>query len=153
MGNFEGDDKILAIYKNGNYELTNYELTNRYESNQTLVIEKFDPKKPISCIYYDAEMKCFNAKRFLIETLTLHTKFLFIKEGDKNELLLATTLSKPMVRLRAGKKKSEAVEYKTDLSIITDVKGWKTVGTKIGTDILSAELIVEDDLPKTGELF
>ena len=91
LGNFEGDDKIIALYKDGTYELTNYELTNRFESNQTLAIEKFDSQKPISCIYYDAEMKCFNAKRFLIETQTLNTKFLFIKEGDKNELLLATT--------------------------------------------------------------
>jgi topoisomerase-4 subunit A len=97
-------------------------------------------------------MKCFNAKRFLIETQTLNTKFLFIKEGEKNELLLATTQAKPIVRLKAGKKKSEAVEYKTDLSMVTEVKGWKTVGTKIGTDILSAELFVEEE-PKTGELF
>ena len=152
LGNFEGDDKIIALYKDGTYELTNYELTNRFESNQTLAIEKFDSQKPISCIYYDAEMKCFNAKRFLIETQTLNTKFLFIKEGDKNELLLATTQAKPIVRLKAGKKKSEAVEYKTDLSMVTEVKGWKTVGTKIGTDILSAELFVEEE-PKTGELF
>ena len=152
LGNFEGDDKIIALYKDGTYELTNYELTNRFESNQTLAIEKFDAQKPISCIYYDAEMKCFNAKRFLIETQTLNTKFLFIKEGEKNELLLATTQAKPIVRLKAGKKKSEAVEYKTDLSMVTEVKGWKTVGTKIGTDILSAELFVEEE-PKTGELF
>ncbi len=152
LGNFEGDDKIIALYKDGTYELTNYELTNRFESNQTLAIEKFDAQKPISCIYYDAEMKCYNAKRFLIETQTLNTKFLFIKEGEKNELLLATTQAKPIVRLKAGKKKSEAVEYKTDLSMVTEVKGWKTVGTKIGTDILSAELFVEEE-PKTGELF
>jgi topoisomerase-4 subunit A len=152
LGNFEGDDKIIALYKDGTYELTNYELTNRFESNQIVTVEKFDAQKPISCIYYDAEMKCYNAKRFLIETQTLNTKFLFIKEGEKNELLLATTQAKPIVRLKAGKKKSEAVEYKTDLSIVTEVKGWKTVGTKIGTDILSAELFVEEE-PKTGELF
>ncbi|MEY4876389.1 MAG: hypothetical protein RL708_1538 [Bacteroidota bacterium] len=156
LGNFEGDDKILALYKDGNYELTNYELTNRFESNQTLVIEKFDAAKIVSCLYFDAEQKNYNLKRFKIETLTLGTKFLFIKEGEGNKLLLATTHEKPIIKLKAGKKKADAVEYNCDVTITAEIKGWKAIGTKIGTDILTADWNMKEDENEStnqGELF
>jgi topoisomerase-4 subunit A len=155
LGNFEGNDKIFVIYQDGTYELTTFELTNRYESKQTLIIEKFDPNCVISCLYFDAEQKNYNLKRFKIETLTLGTKFLFIKEGLNNILLLATTLPNPIIKLKVGKKKSEAIEYNAEVAKITEIKGWKTVGTKLANDIISAQWLVPvaPALPKPGELF
>jgi hypothetical protein len=80
---------------------------------------------------------------------------LFIKEGDGNKLLLATTHPHPKVRLKVGKKKSDAVEYVSDLKLTCEIKGWRTVGTKVASDVLSAEwaMDVPQALPKTGELF
>jgi len=154
LGNFEGDDKIFVVYQNGTYELTTFELTNRYESKQTVIIEKFDPTAVISCLYFDAEQKNYNIKRFKIETQTLNTSFLFIKEGDGNKLLLATTHPHPKVQLKVGKKKSDAVMYTTDITLMCEVKGWKTVGTKIASDILEAVWTMEEkEVAKTGELF
>ncbi len=37
LGEFESDDKILVIYKSGEYQLTGYELSNRYEKNIYLI--------------------------------------------------------------------------------------------------------------------
>ncbi|MCX8479259.1 MAG: DNA gyrase/topoisomerase IV subunit A [Chitinophagales bacterium] len=155
LGSFSGEDRILAIYKDGNYEITNYELTNRYESKDVVSVEKFNPECIVSCLYFDADQKNYNMKRFKIETTTLGSKFLFIKEGEGNKLLLATTHPHPKVRLKVGKKKSDAVEYVSDLKLTCEIKGWRTVGTKVASDVLSAEwaMDVPQALPKTGELF
>lgn len=145
VGSFEGEDKILVFYKNGTYELTNYEITNRYESNDAVYIEKFNPERIVTAVYYDADKKQFNIKRFKIETQTLNNKFSFIKEGPNNYLELVTTQAEPVVILRTGKKRSPE-EEEIALHETYEVAGWKTVGTKIaGDDFVSIELITEDE--------
>lgn len=145
VGSFEGEDKILVFYKNGTYELTNYELTNRYESNDAVYIEKFNPERIVTAIYYDADKKQFNAKRFRIETQTLNNKFLFIKEGTDNYLELVTTQAEPVVLLKTGKKR-DPQEEEIALHETIEVTGWRTVGNKIaGDDFISAELLTEDE--------
>ncbi|MGN6508882.1 MAG: DNA gyrase/topoisomerase IV subunit A, partial [Chitinophaga sp.] len=145
VGSFEGDDKILVFYKNGTYELTNYEITNRYESNDAVYIEKFNPDRIVTAVYYDADKKQFNIKRFKIETQTLNNKFSFIKEGANNYLEMVTTQAEPVAILRTGKKRSPE-EEEIALHEAYEVSGWKTVGTKIaGDDFVSIELITEDE--------
>ncbi|MGN7723444.1 DNA gyrase/topoisomerase IV subunit A [Chitinophaga sp. 22620] len=145
VGAFEGDDKILVFYKNGTYELTNYEITNRYESNDAVYIEKFNPERIVTAVYFDADKKQFNIKRFKIETQTLNNKFSFIKEGPNNYLELVTTQAEPVAILRTGKKRSPE-EEEIALHEVYEVAGWKTVGTRIaGDDFVSIELITEDE--------
>jgi topoisomerase-4 subunit A len=161
IGSFEAEDKIFVVYKNGSYQLTNFELTNRYEPDDVIYIEKFNPEKIVTAIYYDADKKQFNVKRFKIETQTLNNKFLFIKEGQGNYLELATTHSDPVVLLKTGKKRSPE-EEEVSLNEFVEVTGWKTVGTRIaGEDLVSVELLSEDEDPSPededgnvqGELF
>jgi len=106
LGRFDEKDRIIAFYKDGSYEVTDFELTNRYDIDNLLIIEKFNPKKVISAIYFDARSKQYNAKRFLIESATLKSKYSFIKEGEGNYLKLVTTQQEPVVILRTGKKKN-----------------------------------------------
>lgn len=63
LGQFSGNDKVLAIYKNGSYYTTPTDLSSRYEDN-LLRIEKLDPNKVWSALYYDGESKSFYVKRF-----------------------------------------------------------------------------------------
>ncbi|WPQ60190.1 DNA gyrase/topoisomerase IV subunit A [Chitinophaga sancti] len=150
IGSFEGEDKVFVAFKNGTYELTNFELTNRYDPNELVYIEKFNPDKIVSAIYFDADKKQFNAKRFKIETQTLNNKFLFIKEGQGNYLEMITTHSEPVILLKTGKKRSPE-EEEIDLAEFVEVTGWKTVGTRIaGDDLISAELASEEEEPDEG---
>lgn len=161
IGSFEGEDKIFVVYKNGAYELTNFELTNRFEPDDVVYIEKFSPEKIVSAVYFDADKKQFNVKRFRIETQTLNNKFLFIKEGAGNYLELVTTHSDPVVLVKTGKKRSPG-EEEVNLNEFVEVTGWRTVGTRIaGDDLVSVELLSEDEDPNPededknvqGELF
>lgn len=145
VGSFENDDQIIAFYRDGSYEMTTYELTNRYEQDELVDIEKFDPDAIVTAIYYDDDKKQYNVKRFQIETQTQNQRFTFIKEGKKNFLELVTMASHPVVKIATGKKKSEAKETETDLTEIVDVMGWKAVGNKLaGKDLLNLELIPEE---------
>lgn len=150
LGSFEQEDRILVFYKDGHYELTDFDLGNRYEVAQIVRIEKFDPEKVITAVYYDADKLQYSVKRFHIETQTLKSKFLFIKEGLKNKLELVTTDQEPVVTLKLGKKKSDAREEVVDLAEKVGVSGWKAVGNKLcDKDLL--EIIFEEKEPEPEE--
>jgi len=155
LGMFDGDDKILTIYKNGSYEITDQELTQRFDTANLLLIERFDPKKIITAVYYDNDKLQFNIKRFKIETLTMHTKFVFIKEGTENYLEMVTSDQEPVIKLLVGKK-NEAKEQTMKVNGFVDVMGWKAIGTKlVDKKQVTMEWVMkekkEDDLQ--GELF
>ncbi|MCH7403187.1 DNA gyrase/topoisomerase IV subunit A [Belliella kenyensis] len=151
IGNFLGEDKIIVFYKNGEYELTTFELTNRYDSQQVLLIEKFNPQKVVSAIYFDGASKNYFVKRFLIETSTLNKKFNFISDHKHSTLTLITTAKDPQVKVELQKgKEKEFVEY--DFDMLIDVKGWKALGNKVSSHpILSLELIEPKKIERVEE--
>lgn len=61
LGEFSGNDKITAVFKNGTYYTTSYDLSNRYQGD-LLLIEKYDENKVYAALYYDGEN--FYIKRF-----------------------------------------------------------------------------------------
>src|SRR5690606_32245766 len=105
LGSFDAEDKIIAFYKDGNYELTDFELTNRYDTEDVVRIEQFNPERIISAIYFDKKSGYFYGKRFKIEAQTLKNKYLFIKEGEGNHLEFVTSIQEPVLIFKSGKKK------------------------------------------------
>lgn len=130
LGSFEADEKILVLYNDGYYEITDQELTQRLDTEKVLLIEKFDPTKIITIIYFDAEKMQFNIKRFNIETTTLHSKFLCIKEGQNNYVELVTTEENPTLVLHIGKK-DQATTQRIKVADFIEVMGWKAAGNKL----------------------
>ena len=53
LGQFKDDDKVLAVFKNGTFYTTSFDLVNRYQGD-VLLIEKFDPDKTFTALYWDA---------------------------------------------------------------------------------------------------
>lgn len=145
LGNFDTSDQILVVYKDGNYELTNFDITNHYDIEKIALIEKFRANRPLSVIYYDAQSKFYYVKRFLIETTTEGKKFLFIPEFKGNQLIIVSSLLEPKVILRKGKKKNELIEETVNLSEFIDVKGWKSVGNRLGGGEINEFLMIEEE--------
>ncbi len=149
LGNFAEDDKLIAFYKDGTYELTDLDLTMRYDASKLMLLEQFNPDKIVSAVYFDAEKGQYSVKRFRIETLTLKNRFFFIKEGAGNFLDFVTLAEDPVLILRSGKKKTELTEEEVALADIVDVAGWKSVGKRLaGADLMEIELLQE--LPDNG---
>jgi topoisomerase IV subunit A len=130
LGSFEGEERLLVIYSDGNYAITDTELTNRYDADKIIEIRKFDPEKIITAIYLDNEKLQFNVKRFKIETTTLNNKFLFIKEGEGNRLELVTLHPEPVTVIKSGRGAS-AKTQKIKIAGFVEVMGWKAVGSKL----------------------
>ena len=130
LGSFEGDERLLVVYNDGNYELTDTELTQRFDADKIIDMRKFDPEKVITAIYLDNEKLQYNVKRFKIETTTLHNKFLFIKEGEGNRLEMITLHPEPVVVVKSGRG-AQAKTQKIKIAGFVEVTGWKAVGSKL----------------------
>ncbi|MEO8819912.1 MAG: DNA gyrase/topoisomerase IV subunit A [Ginsengibacter sp.] len=130
LGDFDGDDKILVIYKDGNYEITGQEITQRFDADEIELIEKFNPEEIITAVYLDSEKLQYNVKRFKIETNTLNSKFLFIKEGKGNRLIKASTAEEPILQMQSGKG-SQVRKAKIKLHKVVEVMGWRAIGNKL----------------------
>lgn len=149
LGEFDTNDVILVITKDGNYELTNFELTNHYNADQVLHIGKFRSKRPITLLYYNDKDKAYIVKRFLVETLTLNKQFMCIPEGKDNRIVMATDYLEPIIVMerKGGKGKDSNLEETYNLTEFIEVKGWKAIGNKIvGKDFISAFLVQNEEV-------
>ena len=130
LGKFNGEDMIIAVYKDGNYELTSFELTNRYDWNNILFLDKYIENGIMSAAYYDGKLKNYYVKRFNIETNTMNKKFLFISQEKGSKLEYASFRSGETMSFKYfSNKKLQPTEINLDQFI--DVKGWKSIGNKI----------------------
>lgn len=129
LGSFE-DEKLLVIYTDGSYELTDTEMTQRFEPEKITMIEKFDPAKVITAVYLDNDKRQYNIKRFKIETSTMKTQFLFIKEGEGNRLETVTTDEEPILVVQTGKG-AQVRKAKFKVAKMVEIMGWKAVGAKL----------------------
>jgi len=148
LGEFEGDDKVLVIYKDGHYELSNYELINRFEPDTVYFIQKYFAAQVIQVVYLEGKSKFQYVKRFLIETLTMGKKFPFIGEEKGSELLVASTSVGAQVELTTEKKSGEKVVEMLILDGFMDVKGWKVLGNRLSQDKVKKVVLKSD---KVGE--
>jgi topoisomerase-4 subunit A len=146
LGTFKGDDKILVVTKDGNYELTSFEFTNRYEMNDILIIEKFIPEKPISVVHYDGEKQHHFVKRFLIETTKSGTKYPFISEHKDSQLLVASSGINTVVEVSVQKGKGGPTEKEQiNLDTFIDIKGWKSQGNRLSLNKVKKVTFVSAD--------
>lgn len=145
VGKFDGDDQLITFMRNGSYRITGYDLSTRFDPEKTLLVEKFNPKKPISAVYVDGESKQYMVKRFLIETSTADKEFGFISESIGSRLVVVTTSDTPEVEMDLVKGASkEKVKEVVNLEDIIDVKGWKALGNRLSQHKVTAVKLTQE---------
>ncbi|GAA4324892.1 DNA gyrase/topoisomerase IV subunit A [Flaviaesturariibacter amylovorans] len=130
LGDFDAEDRILVIYTDGHYEIVDQELTQRFNPEEVMLVEKFAPDRVITAAYLDNDKLQYNVKRFRIETTTLKTKFLFIKEGKNNVLECVSTEADPVLVVHVGKG-TQVRKSRYKVANLVEVMGWKAVGAKL----------------------
>ena len=87
LGAFDTQDKVLAVFRNGTYYTTSFDVSNRYQGD-VLRIEKFEPGKTFTALYYDGDpkVKAFYVKRFSF-ALSDNTPTSFISDGKASYLV------------------------------------------------------------------
>ena len=129
LGSFGPDDKILTIMQSGYYKLTGFDLATHFDEDMVL-IEKFNPAKPVSAVYLDGESKTYFVKRFLVEPMD--KKVLFISEAEGSRLEIVTTDTVPVLELKFSKVKDKELPDETiNLVDFIGVKGYKAKGNKL----------------------
>lgn len=145
LGSFKGDDKILTINSIGEAKLVSFDLGNRFD-DEMMIIEKWKPAKPITCIYFDGTKDKYFVKRFVLED-TLNTQVFFINEDEKSEIKFISTDYFPMIELQFSKIKGiEREEEVVNLEQFIAVKGIKAQGNQLTTYKLK-NIVTLESLP------
>jgi len=133
LGSFKGDDKILTINSHGEAKLISFDLMNRFD-DEYLILEKWKPEQPITCIYFDGEKDKYFVKRFLLENTTNIQSF-FSNENPKSFLEFVTTEVGAIAELIYPKIKDRQKDPETvDLDEFITVKGIKAIGNQLTKD-------------------
>ena len=147
LGEFTGDDKILVIFKTGEYQLYSYDFTNHFDP-QILTIEKFDPGKVLSVVYYDAEQEFYYVKRFEVEE-AMNKMIGFIGENKENKLVSVTWVRYPRLEIEFGGKNSDRENEIIEVAEFIGIKSWKAKGKRLSNysveNVREIEPVVKDE--------
>lgn len=129
LGNFKGDDKILTINTNGEAKLISFDLGNRFD-DQYLVLEKWRPNQPVTCIYFDGEKDIYFIKRFLLEN-TPNIQTFMPSEHPKSFIETIIVSNGSTAEIIFAKDKGKDREPETvNIDEFIAVKGIKAIGNQ-----------------------
>lgn len=129
LGNFKGDDKILTINAQGEAKLVSFDLGNRFD-DEYVVLEKWRPNQPITCIYYDGEKDMYFIKRFLLENNTNLQTFM-PSEHPKSFIERIIVANNTTAEIIFAKDKGKERDPETvNIDEFIAVKGIKAIGNQ-----------------------
>ncbi|WP_155845859.1 DNA gyrase/topoisomerase IV subunit A [Chryseobacterium gregarium] len=129
LGSFKGDDKILTINTNGEAKLISFDLGNRFD-DQYLVLEKWRPNQPVTCIYFDGEKDIYFIKRFLLEN-TPNIQTFMPSEHPKSFIETIIVSNGSTAEIIFAKDKGKEREPETvNIDEFIAVKGIKAIGNQ-----------------------
>lgn len=128
LGEFGPEDKVLAIFKDGTFYTTSFDVSNRYQG-EVIKIEKFDPNKTYTALYYDGTAKAFYVKRFSF-VLSDNTPLSFIAPGAKSYLVALSEDRHPQFQVIFGGKYEHRDPENVDAEEFIAKKGYTAKGKK-----------------------
>ena len=117
-----------------------------------IVIEKHNPRKPITAVYFDGNKENFFVKRFLIENLS--QKFSFITDHKNSYLEIVSTDWRPQIEVIYKKEKGK--DRKKDIINLEEfisVKGSKSIGNRLSANKINTIILLKplDYIKETDE--
>ena len=141
LGEFRPNDRLLIVNQSGKLKTIIPELTTHFEEDM-IVLEKWNPNKPVSCIYYCGEKDRYFVKRFLVENE--NKEEIFITEHEKSQLEIVSTDWRPVAEVIFTKVKGIQKDNQTiDLEQFIAVKGIKALGNQLTADKLKQINLLE----------
>ena len=128
LGQFEGEDKVLAVFKNGTFYTTSFDLVNKYQGD-VLSICKFDPNLTYTALYYDGASKTFYVKRFSFVESD-NSPLSFISDSPKSYLVDLSCDKHPQYKCIFGGKSAHKEPELIDAEEWIGKKGYSAKGKK-----------------------
>ena len=131
LGEFNSDEQILVIRKNGEFYVTNFDPNNHYEDD-ILRIEKYDPNKVWTACLFDADQQGYAyMKRFTLEATARHQSYL--GENAESQLILLTDTPYPHLLVTMGGNDDFREPLDIEAEDFIGVKSFKAKGKRITT--------------------
>ena len=131
LGEFHNDDKILAIRKNGEFDIMPVDLNNHYDDD-LMIIEKFDPNKVWSAALYDASQQGYPyIKRFTLEANARRQNCL--GENKDNQLIWFSETPFPRIQVMFGGNDNFREPLVIEVDEFIGVKSFKARGKRLTT--------------------
>ncbi|WP_431160205.1 DNA gyrase/topoisomerase IV subunit A [Flagellimonas beolgyonensis] len=142
LGEFKGDDLLLVIDQKGIVKTIPPDLLTRFNDDM-IVLEKWNPNKPISVVHYDGEKDRYYLKRFLVENP--NKEELVISEAPKSHLELVSTDWRPVIELEFVKPRGKDAKPNQEINVeeFIAVKGIKALGNQLTTDKVKSINVLE----------
>ena len=130
LGEFKGDDLLLVVDQKGIVKTIPPDLLTRF-SDDMIVLEKWNPDKPISVVHYVGDKERFYLKRFLIENP--NKEEVVIDEDPKSYLELVSTDWRPMLEVEFIKPRGKDPKPNLEVNVeeFIAVKGIKAIGNQL----------------------
>ncbi|WP_374329504.1 DNA gyrase/topoisomerase IV subunit A [Soonwooa sp.] len=156
LGSFKGEDKILTINTQGEAKLVSFDLSNRFD-DEYLILEKWKPEQPVTCIYFDGEKAIYFIKRFLFEN-TPSVQTFMPSEHPKSFIEFVGTNDGCIAEINFAKDKTgkEKEAESINLDEFISVKGIKAMGNQFIKDkVKNINIIIPEPVeePEVEEEF
>ncbi|MBW2960697.1 DNA gyrase/topoisomerase IV subunit A [Mesonia aestuariivivens] len=150
LGDFKGEDRLLLVTQDGIIKTIIPELTTRFDENYVLM-EKWNPKRPISVVYWEGERERYYVKRFLIENS--EKEEVIITDHPKSQLELITTDLIPVLEIvyRKQRNKEQRPNEEINLEEFISVKGIKAQGNQLTTEKITQLNLLEPIIPEVND--
>ncbi len=151
LGSFKGDDRILTLYRNGEYRLSSFDLATHFDEDM-VHIEKWIQDRPISTVYFDAEKEMHYVKRFVCE-VQVDKRISFISEAAGSYMDVVSTAYRPEAKIVYNKLLKETKNLPDNVMNLADlieVKGMKAQGNQM-TKLKVKEIILTHPIDESPE--
>ncbi|QQX78250.1 DNA gyrase/topoisomerase IV subunit A [Aequorivita iocasae] len=130
LGEFRKEDRLLIVKQSGVVKTVIPDIQLRFDDDM-IIIEKWDPKKPLSAIYWEGEKELFYVKRFLIENPDKEETI--ITEHPNSYLEKIFTDYRPMAEVVFAKKRGQEREENLEVNLeeFIAVKGITAMGNQL----------------------
>ena len=128
LGKFAGEDKVLAIFADGSYYTTSYDLVNKYQGD-VIRIEKLDPNRVYTVLYWDNAAKAYYVKRFSFPESN-NSPVLFISDAKGSRMVDLSADKHPQILLTFGGKYEHREAETLDAEEFIAKKGLTAKGKK-----------------------
>ena len=138
LGEFKAEDKILIATQSGKIKAVTPNLQMHFEDDM-IVLEKWNPRKPISVIYFDGDKQKYYVKRFLIEIP--EKEEIFISEHPSSQLEIIATDYRPVAEILFSKRSLD--KRRVNFEEFIAVKGIRAQGNQLTTEKIKQVNLLE----------
>ncbi|MBQ7472165.1 MAG: DNA gyrase/topoisomerase IV subunit A [Prevotella sp.] len=129
LGEFQEDDSILVVLKNGDFYLSTTDVNNHFEDNIER-IEKWDDQKVWTAVVLDADNEGYPyLKRFLMDANKRHQNYM--GENINSKIVLLTDQVYPRIGVTFGGSDAYREPLEIEAEEFVGVKGFKAKGKRI----------------------